>query len=67
VQVIPHITNEIKDSIRAVAQNVDIVLVEIGGQVDRLPARGRDHPEVALLDVDVPVRAPRPRDPIPVR
>src|SRR4029453_6857220 len=31
VQVIPHITNEIKDSIRAVARNVDIVLVEIGG------------------------------------
>ena len=33
VQVIPHITNEIKDSIRAVADNVDIVLVEIGGTV----------------------------------
>ena len=33
VQVIPHITNEIKDSIRAVSQNVDIVLVEIGGTV----------------------------------
>jgi CTP synthase len=33
VQVIPHITNEIKDSIRAVAQGVDIVLVEIGGTV----------------------------------
>ena len=33
VQVIPHITNEIKDSIRAVARNVDIVLVEIGGTV----------------------------------
>jgi CTP synthase len=33
VQVIPHITNEIKDSIRAVASNVDIVLVEIGGTV----------------------------------
>ena len=33
VQVIPHITNEIKDSLRAVAQNVDIVLVEIGGTV----------------------------------
>jgi CTP synthase len=33
VQVIPHITNEIKDSIRAVAKNVDIVLVEIGGTV----------------------------------
>ena len=33
VQVIPHITNEIKDSIRAVAQDVDIVLVEIGGTV----------------------------------
>jgi CTP synthase len=33
VQVIPHITNEIKDSVRAVAQGVDIVLVEIGGTV----------------------------------
>ncbi len=35
VQVIPHITNEIKDSIRTVAStgNVDIVLVEIGGTV----------------------------------
>jgi CTP synthase len=33
VQVIPHITNEIKDCIRAVARDVDIVLVEIGGTV----------------------------------
>jgi CTP synthase len=33
VQVIPHITNEIKDSIKAVAKDVDIVLVEIGGTV----------------------------------
>ena len=33
VQVIPHITNEIKDSIRKVAHDVDIVLVEIGGTV----------------------------------
>jgi len=33
IQVIPHITNEIKDSIRAVAHDVDIVLVEIGGTV----------------------------------
>ncbi len=33
VQVIPHITNEIKDAVRAVAKNVDIVLVEIGGTV----------------------------------
>src|SRR3982750_2594319 len=33
VQVIPHITNEIKNSIRAVSSNVDIVLVEIGGTV----------------------------------
>ncbi len=33
MQVIPHITNEIKDSIRAVARDVDIVLVEIGGTV----------------------------------
>jgi CTP synthase len=33
VQVIPHITNEIKDAIRSVAREVDIVLVEIGGTV----------------------------------
>ena len=33
VQVIPHITNEIKSSIRTVATDVDIVLVEIGGTV----------------------------------
>src|SRR6188472_748825 len=33
VQVIPHITNEIKDSIRAVSPGVDVVLVEIGGTV----------------------------------
>src|SRR6202007_3345676 len=33
VQVIPHITNEIKDAIKAVARDVDIVLVEIGGTV----------------------------------
>ncbi|MBI1873764.1 MAG: CTP synthase [Acidobacteria bacterium] len=33
VQVIPHITNEIKDSIRAISTDVDIVLVEIGGTV----------------------------------
>ena len=33
VQVIPHITNEIKDIIRSVAKDVDVVLVEIGGTV----------------------------------
>jgi len=33
VQVIPHITNEIKDAIRAVSDDADIVLVEIGGTV----------------------------------
>jgi len=33
VQVIPHITNEIKDAIRLVAKDVDVVLVEIGGTV----------------------------------
>ena len=33
VQVIPHITNEIKDSIRAAARDVDVLLVEIGGTV----------------------------------
>ncbi len=33
VQVIPHITNEIKDSIRLVADGVDVVIVEIGGTI----------------------------------
>jgi CTP synthase len=33
VQVIPHITNEIKDAIRAAGADADIVLVEIGGTV----------------------------------
>ncbi|MEW5949554.1 MAG: CTP synthase [Thermodesulfobacteriota bacterium] len=33
VQVIPHITDEIKQSILAVAHDVDVVIVEIGGTV----------------------------------
>src|SRR2546421_207185 len=33
VQVIPHITNEIKDAIRKVSTDVDVVIVEIGGTV----------------------------------
>src|SRR6187431_2294416 len=33
VQVIPHITNEIKDCIRQVGRDADVVLVEIGGTV----------------------------------
>ena len=33
VQVIPHITNEIKDAIRTAGSDVDVVLVEIGGTV----------------------------------
>ncbi len=33
VQVIPHVTNEIKTAMKKVAQDVDIVLVEIGGTV----------------------------------
>jgi len=33
VQVIPHITDEIKDSIRQVSEGVDIVIVEIGGTI----------------------------------
>jgi len=33
VQVIPHITNEIKDKIWQVAQNVDVAIIEIGGTV----------------------------------
>ncbi len=33
VQVIPHVTNEIKDAVRRVAEAVDITIVEIGGTV----------------------------------
>jgi CTP synthase len=33
VQVIPHITDEIKASIRKVARDVDVVIVEVGGTV----------------------------------
>ncbi len=33
VQVIPHVTNEIKAAIHKVSQNVDVVIVEIGGTV----------------------------------
>jgi CTP synthase len=33
VQVIPHVTNEIKDAIHRVAEHVDITIVEIGGTV----------------------------------
>ncbi|TAK15282.1 MAG: CTP synthase [Acidobacteria bacterium] len=33
VQVIPHITNEIKDCIKKAADGVDVLLVEIGGTV----------------------------------
>jgi CTP synthase len=33
VQVIPHVTNEIKTAMKKVAQDVDLVIVEIGGTV----------------------------------
>ncbi len=33
VQVIPHITDEIKNSIKLVSEDVDVVIVEIGGTV----------------------------------
>ena len=33
VQIIPHVTNEIKDNMRAVASGNDIVIVEVGGTV----------------------------------
>ncbi|MBK8313408.1 MAG: CTP synthase [Acidobacteria bacterium] len=33
IQVIPHITNEIKDAIRSISEGVDVVIVEIGGTV----------------------------------
>jgi CTP synthase len=33
VQVIPHVTNEIKDAVRRVAETADITIVEVGGTV----------------------------------
>ncbi|HWN99601.1 MAG TPA: CTP synthase [Blastocatellia bacterium] len=33
IQVIPHVTNEIKDAIRGVADGPDVVIVEVGGTV----------------------------------
>jgi CTP synthase len=33
VQVIPHVTNEIKESIMSAADNVDLLIVEIGGTI----------------------------------
>ncbi len=33
VQVVPHVTNEIKERINAVAEGVDVVITEIGGTV----------------------------------
>jgi CTP synthase len=33
VQVIPHVTNEIKNAMRKVAANTDVIIVEIGGTV----------------------------------
>src|SRR6202030_1683798 len=33
VQVIPHVTNEIKAAVRKVSDAVDVVIVEIGGTV----------------------------------
>src|SRR5438552_866079 len=33
VQVIPHVTSEIKDAIRRVSSDVDVVIVEVGGTV----------------------------------
>src|SRR3954451_12070353 len=33
VQVIPHVTNEIKSAVRKLANDVDVVIVEIGGTV----------------------------------
>jgi CTP synthase len=35
VQVIPHITNEIKDFIRSTAEGFDVAIVEIGGAAER--------------------------------
>lgn len=33
VQVIPHITDEIKESIHIASEDIDVVIVEIGGTI----------------------------------
>lgn len=33
IQVIPHVTNEIKSAVRGISDNTDVVIVEIGGTV----------------------------------
>ena len=49
VQVIPHITNEIKDRVRAMAgPDVDVVITEIGGTVGDIEP-GRLHAHLHLL------------------
>ena len=48
VQVIPHITDEIKESIRKTSADVDVVIVEIGGNHRRYrkPSLSGSHPPV---------------------
>ena len=41
VQVIPHITNEIKSCISAGNENVDVSIVEVGGTVGEMCIRDR--------------------------
>jgi len=44
VQVIPHITNEIKDAIRLVAKDVDVVLVDSGATAGAVGDKGPAEP-----------------------
>src|SRR6266853_972581 len=52
VQVIPHITDEIKKCIREVSEGVDVVIVEIGGTVGDIEslAFSRERLDEILLD-----------------
>ena len=48
VQVIPHVTDEIKSRIRAAAEGVDVLIGEVGGTVgdiESLPVPGGDPPD----------------------
>ena len=50
VQVIPHVTNEIKAAMKKVAEDVDVAIVEIGGTVgdiESLPFHGSHPPDAA--------------------
>lgn len=53
VQVIPHITDEIKDSIRKASNGVDVVIVEIGGTIGDIESSPFWKPSVSFTPTRV--------------